>query len=133
MLGLTGLGQSSIAGFPPQGTPPPPVVSILTRPDIAYQTQFEIQSSIRIECAFMDALENVYADPTNVFIFVRGPNGITNRFDHPFRDGVGHYHFILAPSRHGVYTYKWQGTGALAATTPDMSLTVNGSPFIADS
>lgn len=99
-----------------------------------YMARYEIDTPIQIEGIFLDALNNVYVDPTDVQLFVRDPTG--NIVDYSIanssviRQGAGHYVVTIEPTLSGTWTYKWQGTGTHPATSPDTTFTVNASALI---
>jgi hypothetical protein len=100
-----------------------------------YMAIYEIDTSIELQGEFRDSLNNIYVDPTEVQLWVKDPNG--NLSDYSTLDGsiiretTGHYTFTFEPSISGVWTYKWQGTGVAAATSPDTTFTVNSSALLA--
>lgn len=100
-----------------------------------YMARYEIDTPVQIEGIFLDALNNVYVDPNEVQIFIKDPAGAI--IDYTTLDGTvvrqaaGHYTFTFEPDQSGTYTYKWQGTGTAAATSPDTTFTVNSSALIA--
>lgn len=100
-----------------------------------YMARYEIDTPIQIEGIFMDAINNVYIDPTEVQIFVKDPNGgildYTTLDGTVIRQSAGHYTFTFEPDISGTWTYKWQGTGLAPATSPDTTFTVNASALIA--
>ncbi len=99
-----------------------------------YMARYEIDTPIQIEGVFLDALNNVYVDPTEVQIFVKDPAGVivdyTTIDGSVIRKGAGHYTFTFEPNQAGTWTYKWQGTGLAPATSPDTTFTVNASVLI---
>jgi hypothetical protein len=99
-----------------------------------FMARYEMDTSIQIEGIFMDALNNVYTDPTEVQLFIKDPAGVivdyTTLNGTVIRQGTGHYVFTFVPSQAGTWTYKWQGTGAAPATSPDTTFTINASVLI---
>lgn len=100
-----------------------------------YMAKYEIDTSIQIEGVFMDALSNVYIDPSEVILFVMDPTGAVIEYttlnNAVIRDSLGHYHFTFVPNISGTWVYKWQGTGTAVATSPDTTFTVGASSLIA--
>src|SRR5215471_2315794 len=94
-------------------------------------SEYEIDTAIVIQGIFTNALTGVYADPTSITLYLLDPNGTETTQAWPgfniVRDSIGHFHYILTPSIAGVWTYKWQGIGAVAATSKDTQFTVNGT------
>jgi len=99
-----------------------------------YMARYEIDTSLQIEGVFLDSLNNVYIDPTEVQLFVLDPNGA--QLDYStldgtiLKEGVGHYTFTFVPGIAGTWTYKWQGTGVAPATSPDTTFTINSSTLV---
>jgi hypothetical protein len=93
---------------------------------------YEIDTTIELMGTFANALTGAAVDPTDVTLFIRDPEGdITQHANGQLtRVGVGVYTFLITVSVHGVWTYKWQGTGAVVVTSPDTALNVNQSIFI---
>lgn len=95
---------------------------------------YEIDTAIELQGVFLNALTGVYTDPTAITLFVLDPSGVTTPYTFPgtiVRDSIGHFHQIITPSKSGLWTYKWQGTGAAVATSPDTTFTINSSALIA--
>jgi hypothetical protein len=94
-------------------------------------SQYELYTNIVLQGIFTNALTGVYADPVAIQLFILDPSGATGIQIWPggniVRDSLGHFHFVLTPYLAGDWTYKWQGTGATAATSKDTTLTVNSS------
>jgi hypothetical protein len=96
-----------------------------------YMAKYEIDTSIQLRGVFMNPLAGVPIDPTLVQLFVMDPNGnVTDYSGSVIRDAVGRYHLVIEPGLPGTWTYKWQGTGAAAATSPDTIFTVAPSLFL---
>ncbi len=99
-----------------------------------YMARYEIDTPIQIEGIFLDALNNVYVDPTDVKLFVKDPAGATILYSiansSVIRESAGHYTVTLEPTISGTWTYKWQSTGTFPATSPDTTFTVNASELI---
>lgn len=99
-----------------------------------YMARYEIDTPIQIEGIFLDALNNVYVDPSDVQLFVKSPTGAIVQYSiansSVIREGAGHYTVTLEPTLSGTWTYKWQSTGTFPATSPDTTFTVNASELI---
>jgi hypothetical protein len=98
-----------------------------------YMGVYEIDTDIQINGIFINALTGVDIDPTAITLFMLNPNGVATSYTYPgtiTRDSLGHFHQQLVPSVSGVWTYKWQATGAAVCTSPDTSFTVKSSLLI---
>lgn len=101
-----------------------------------YMAKYEIDTSIQIKGIFVDSLAGVPIDPTTVQLFLQTPMGTIFQFSPTttpavVRDATGYYHFtLISPGISGTWNYKWQGTGAAIATSPDTSFVVNPSSMI---
>jgi len=97
--------------------------------------KYEIDTSIQLEGVFLNPLAGVYIDPTEVQLFIMDPTGNITEYSNLTNGGVvkqslGYYTFTLIPDISGVWTYKWQGTGAAQATSPDTTFNVSASALI---
>jgi hypothetical protein len=92
-------------------------------------SQYEIDTTIELQSVFMNSLTAVYVDPTNVRLVIIDPSGVQSQQKWPggtvIRDSLGHFHAFVTPVIPGNWIYKWQGTGAATATSPDTIFTVN--------
>ena len=97
-------------------------------------SQYEIDTSIELQCVFTNSLTGVYADPTTITLYIIDPTGFQTTQAWPggpiIRDSLGHFHTIITPSISGNWTYKWRGTGTATASSPDTIFTVNASALI---
>ena len=95
---------------------------------------YEIDTTLELQGIFTNALTGQYADPTAITLYILDPAGVQTTQIWPggaiVRDNTGHFHFIMTPAKSGNWTYKWQGTGAANATSPDTIFTVNASALI---
>lgn len=94
---------------------------------------YEIQTALEIIGNFADSLTGEAADPTTITLFLRDPTGVVQTLAYPgdlTREQVGSYNYVFTPLIHGTWTYKWQGTGAVVATSPDSTITVRQSALI---
>ena len=95
-------------------------------------SEYQIDTTIVIQGVFTNALSGVYADPSSITLYILDPTGVETTQTWPgaiIRDSLGHFHFIMTTTIAGVWTYKWQGAGAVVATSPDTQFTVEGSSF----
>jgi hypothetical protein len=96
-----------------------------------FMSEYEIDTTISLQGVFTNALSNVYADPSSITLYILDPTGVKTTQNWPggniVRDSLGHFHFIMTTTIAGIWTYKWQGMGAVAATSPDTQFTVTGS------
>lgn len=99
-----------------------------------YMAKYEIDTSIQLEGVFINALSNVYVDPTEVFLYLKDPAGALTIYNSisgiVVRTEAGHYTFTFVPNESGTFTYKWQGTGIAPASSPDTTFVVNPSILI---
>ena len=101
-----------------------------------YMAKYEIDTSIQLRGVFFNPLAGVPIDPSEVLAFVQDPDGNITTYDSLggspgiIRDNVGRYHLTLETSIAGVWTYKFQARGTVAATSPDTTFTVAPSVFI---
>ena len=97
-------------------------------------SQYEIDTTIELQCVFLNSLTGVYVDPTLVKVSILDPNGVQTNQNWPgggvTRDSLGHFHALITPSISGNWTYKWRGSGAATAASPDTIFTVNASLLI---
>ena len=95
---------------------------------------YEIDTQLQINATFMNVGLNVPADPTTVTLFLLDPLGNETSVGYnpgPIsRTGVGLYNYLFTPSTVGTWTYKWQGTGNVIATSRDTKFTVRASNLI---
>jgi hypothetical protein len=92
---------------------------------------YQIDTLIQVSTTFTD-LTGALADPTSIFCYVVDPNGVTTEYSggQITRDSEGIYHVQITPSVSGYWRYKWQGTGALVASSADTSFYVQPSAMI---
>lgn len=71
------------------------------------------------------------ADPTTVTLYLLDPLGSqTEQTYNPgniVRVSTGVYFYLFQPPSPGLWTYKWQGTGNVVATSSDTQIFVRGS------
>lgn len=91
---------------------------------------YELDTLIQLQTTFTleDGITPV--DPTTVNVYVRTPDGIVTPYPYPgmvMKLGVGIYAIDLTTSMSGPWIYKWQGTGLVEITSPDVYFQVNQS------
>lgn len=95
---------------------------------------YEIDTQIETTVTFLNVGLNVPADPTAVTLFILDPLGNETSVAYnpgPItRSGIGVYGYVFVPSSPGVWTYKWQGVGAVIATSRDRRFFVRASSLI---
>lgn len=95
-------------------------------------TSYDKGDLVRLTVAFTD-LGGTAADPTTVTLSVRDPAGTITTYTYAgaqvIKEATGAFYYDLALSTVGVYTYRWTGTGAVQAATPDTALRVNSTIF----
>jgi hypothetical protein len=67
---------------------------------------------VRLSASFTDA-SNAAADPTTVACKVRHPSGAVDTYASPTKDSTGHYHQDVTVDAGGLWTVRWEGTGAV--------------------
>jgi hypothetical protein len=92
---------------------------------------YQVDTLIQLNVTFLDAIAGTPVDPTTVSLFIEDPLGNeTQPVTGIVRTGVGVYYYQFTPSGPGKWTYKWQGTGAVIATSPDTAFVVRASALI---
>ncbi len=74
---------------------------------------FDIGDTAHIAITFAD-LNGVPTNPSTVALTLQAPDN-TSSTPTPINDGAGLYHYDLALTQSGIYRFKWQGTGTVAA------------------
>lgn len=100
---------------------------------------YQIDTTIELTVTFLDAVSGVPVDPSIVTLYLQPPGGAVEEFTSPGGTpgsspvvyvAVGQYSYTFTPMSSGVWTYKFQGTGAVVATTRDEQFTVDASVLI---
>lgn len=93
---------------------------------------YQIETLLRLNVTFYDVAANLPADPTTIALFVEDPDGVVTEIDPLLivRTGTGAYYSNFLPSGPGEWTYKWQGTGNVVATSRDKRFLVKASELI---
>lgn len=92
---------------------------------------YEVDTAVQLSVAFTNSAGSP-ADPTTVNLFLYDPCGVVTEHTSTsgvVHDGTGAYHYVFLPPSVGVYSYKWQGQGAIEVTSPDIYLQVRQSVF----
>jgi hypothetical protein len=104
---------------------------------LGYMAKYELNSNVQINGDFLNAINDIYVDPTGVTLFVLDPSGFQSSYQYTpnvlgpvVRDSQGHYHFVQQATKSGTWTYKWQATGSFIGTSPDTTFVVNASALI---
>jgi hypothetical protein len=101
---------------------------------IGMSNNYQIDTALQLTGTFIDLETGQPADPTVVSLFLLSPNGQTTTLTlaggQVVREGTGVYTYTFTPSVSGTWTYKWQGTGAVVATSADTTFDVATSELI---
>jgi hypothetical protein len=95
---------------------------------------YQVDTQIQINGKFYNVGKNVLADPTVTTLFVEDPSGNVIEYGPGppvTRNVVGVYYMLFVPTGPGEWTYQWQGTGAVIATSPATKFFVKASDLIA--
>lgn len=92
---------------------------------------YDASTSIRIRSNFTIALTGAHADPTAVILSVCNPKGVVTVYNtiDLIRESAGVFYKDIILNVVGVWTYKWQGTGAVEAASPDIKIIVERTRF----
>lgn len=93
---------------------------------------YELDTLIQVQTTFTLEDGVTPVDPTGVIVYVRTPDGVVAAYTYGvdpavMQLGVGNYALDLTTSQSGPWVYKWQGTGVVEITSPDVYFTVNQS------
>jgi len=93
---------------------------------------YQVETQIQINGTFVNASTGAPVDPSTINLFVEDPTGDVTEYTTPavVKVSVGVYYYQLTVSLPGTWTYKWQGTGTVIATSPDTSFFVQASGLI---
>ena len=78
---------------------------------------YPTQSIARLSVTFADSAGTV-TDPTTVTLTITLPDATTTS-PSPTKDSTGKYHYDYTVVQTGRHTYRFQGTGAVIASTGD--------------
>ena len=93
---------------------------------------YQIETLLQLNVTFYDVEQNLPADPITVALFIEDPNGVVTQVAANLivRTGTGTYFSDFLPPIPGKWTYKWQGTGNIIATSKDTHFYVKGSALV---
>jgi hypothetical protein len=93
---------------------------------------YQVETLIQLNVVFYNTALNEPADPITVALFVMDPDGNVTEIPSNLisRTGVGAYNSEFLPSEPGQWTYKWQGTGNVIATSRDTCFFVKASELV---
>lgn len=93
---------------------------------------YPLNTLIRLYTAkpFADA-NGTPTDPTSITLGIRDPHGNVSQVTTTVRDSTGVYHYDLTPTISGIWTYTWEGTGTVQASSIDAAFTVQPSSVVA--
>lgn len=86
---------------------------------------------IRSTVTFRNAADEP-VDPTDVVFFLADPAGDETSYttvDGVAKIGTGEYTYDFLLDQSGIWTYRWEGTGAVEVSSDDVRLLVSGSLF----
>lgn len=94
---------------------------------------YPVDTLVQVNGSFLIATSGVPIDPTAVTLFIMSPSNVITSVTYPGdiqRSGTGAYYYQFTPSGPGRWTYTWQGTGAVVASSFDTSFVVKASALI---
>lgn len=93
---------------------------------------YQVDTIIQLNVTFYNTVLNAPADPITVSLFIENPAGIVTQISSNLitRNGTGVYYSEFLPTSPGIWTYKWQGTGNVVASSRDTRFLVKGSELI---
>lgn len=95
---------------------------------------YPVNTLIQLNVTFLGFFTNAPIDPSAVNVFIQDPSGNETEFSYPgpvSRTSTGIYFYQFVPNATGKWTYKWQGTGAVVASSPDTCFVVKLSALLA--
>ena len=96
------------------------------------RTIYQVGDSVTLQATF-SSLTGVPTDPTTVSVKVLDPSGTTNTYTFAggavTKSATGIYQYVLSITMAGRYTYKWFGTGTVAAASPDNEIVAQATVF----
>lgn len=81
---------------------------------------YPVLERVRLSVTFEDAINNlVPVDPSAVTLALTTPDGTVSNVSGSdiINDSVGKYHYDLTVTAAGLWIYRWQGTGAVIASS----------------
>ena len=93
---------------------------------------YQIETMIRLNGTFYDVSLNLPADPITVALFIESPSAVVSQVpsNQIVRTGTGAYYSNFLPTAPGVWTYKWQGSGNIIATSKDRRFLIRASALV---
>lgn len=91
--------------------------------------EYQIDTEVQLLGTFANATTGAPADPTTVTLYLEDPSGTVTTPTSIIKVSVGNYAYAFTPSGPGWWTYKWQGVGAVVATSKDTKFFVKASVF----
>ncbi len=96
--------------------------------------KYQIDTQIQLNGTFYNVGLNVLADPSTAMLFIEDPSGVVSEYGPGppvVRTAVGVYYMLFVPPSPGQWSYQWQGTGAVIATSKVTRFFVQASDLIA--
>ena len=96
---------------------------------------YQLDTLIQLTGTFTGTDGVTPVDPTTVLLFVQTPDGIVTEYTSGTTPAItkvstGVYQFQIQVTQSGPWVYKWQGTGAVVITSPDVYFAVAQSAAI---
>ena len=95
---------------------------------------YEIDTLVRLSVTFTTVIGNMQTDPSDVTIYIKPPGASVTLYTYSgsqvAKDTTGMYHYDLLVNAIGSWAYKWQATGAVVVTSPDVLLVCNPTLFV---
>lgn len=95
---------------------------------------FQIKTTLETTGFFIDSLTGQLTDPSDVILFLTPPGQPQQQLTFSglqiTRNGIGSYSYTFTPTASGVWTFDWQGIGAVVATSGDIQFGIAASTQI---
>lgn len=96
---------------------------------------YQLDTLIQLDTTFTQSDGVTVIDPTTVLLFIQTPDGVVAEYTTSTTPGImkvstGIYYLQIEVSQSGPWIYKWQGTGAVNITSPDVYFQVNQSAVL---
>jgi hypothetical protein len=77
---------------------------------------FDVGELVHLEMEFTDQETGAHVDPTTVLLRIRQPSAAITTYTYGvdvilIKDSVGHYHADVPLPVHGIWAFKWEGSG----------------------
>jgi hypothetical protein len=96
--------------------------------------EYQVDTQIQLNGTFYNVGLNVLADPSTISLFIEDPSVNVTEYTlgvNPIvKTGVGTYFMLFVPPSPGEWTYQWQGTGNVIATSRPTRFFVRASALI---